>query len=81
MVQLLTSGQHDVQIHKLTPYSELPKKITGPTVWKASEFSDPEKWLTTWSEIEISQIEECANKWKESGRGLDEIQKVSGLAD
>lgn len=33
-----TSGQHPPLYDQLRPYQDFPKKITGPTVWKAEEY-------------------------------------------
>ncbi|EST09330.1 Taurine catabolism dioxygenase TauD/TfdA [Kalmanozyma brasiliensis GHG001] len=77
-IQELTSGQHDADASLLTPYSELPKEITGPTVWDAASYKGAEnaaKWVHTFNEHQISQLESAAQLWLESGRELGEIER------
>ncbi|PWN50702.1 Clavaminate synthase-like protein [Violaceomyces palustris] len=75
---VLTSGQHDAIPELLTPYEELPKEITGPTVWKAEDYRGEEnrhKWVHIWTEQEIKQLEDASNLWLLSGRELGEIER------
>lgn len=77
-IQELTSGQHDADASLLTPYSELPKEITGPTVWDAASYTgaaNASKWVHTFTEHEISQLESASQLWLESGRELGEIER------
>lgn len=77
-IQELTSGQHDADPSLLTPYAELPKRITGPTVWDAASYggeSNAHKWVHTFTAHQISQLESAAQLWLESGRELAEIER------
>lgn len=77
-IQELTSGQHDAIPSLLTPYSELPKRITGPTVWDSASYRGAEnarKWVHTFTEQEIAQLESASQLWLESGRELGEIER------
>ena len=77
-IQELTSGQHDADPSLLTPYSALPKKIVGPTVWDAASYqgeANRSKWVHTFTEHEVSQLESAAQLWLESGRELGEIER------
>ncbi|GAC98051.1 taurine catabolism dioxygenase TauD [Pseudozyma hubeiensis SY62] len=77
-IQELTSGQHDADPSLLTPYSELPKEITGPTVWDADSYrgeANASKWVHTFTEHQISQLESASQLWLESGRELGEIER------
>ncbi|SPO30911.1 uncharacterized protein UTRI_05469_B [Ustilago trichophora] len=77
-IQELTSGQHDAIPSLLTPYASLPKEITGPTVWDATSYtgdSNRSKWIHTFTEHEISQLESASQLWLESGRELGEIER------
>ncbi|CDU22274.1 uncharacterized protein SPSC_00904 [Sporisorium scitamineum] len=77
-IQELTSGQHDADASLLTPYEELPKQITGPTVWDADSYAGAEnaaKWTHTFTQHEVSQLESAAQLWLESGRELGEIER------
>ncbi|PWN34744.1 Clavaminate synthase-like protein [Meira miltonrushii] len=75
---VLTSGQHDVDLSLLTPYEQMPKKITGPTVWEADDYRGEEnahKWVHAWTQEEIAQLEQAATIWQDSGRELGEIER------
>ncbi|KAN0062749.1 hypothetical protein ACQY0O_004944 [Thecaphora frezii] len=77
-LNVLTSGQHDADPLLLTPYSELPKEITGPTVWDAASYSGEEnrhKWVHAFTPTEVSQLEAAAQLWLQSGRELGEIER------
>ncbi|CBQ69186.1 conserved hypothetical protein [Sporisorium reilianum SRZ2] len=77
-IQELTSGQHDADASLLTPYGELPKHITGPTVWDAASYAGAEnaaKWVHTFTPHEVAQLETAAQLWLESGRELGEIER------
>ncbi|SNX83958.1 uncharacterized protein MEPE_02666 [Melanopsichium pennsylvanicum] len=74
----LTSGQHDAIPSLLTPYRDLPKEITGPTVWSADSYTGPDnssKWIHVFTPSEISQLESAAQLWLSSGRELGEIER------
>ncbi|PWZ00049.1 Clavaminate synthase-like protein [Testicularia cyperi] len=77
-VSELTSGQHDIDASQLTPYEELPKQITGPTVWNPSLYTAPdstEQWIHHFTPTQIEQLETAARLYLESGRELSEIER------
>lgn len=75
---VLTSGQHDVNVSQLTPYEQLPQKIEGPTVWEAKDYSgegNAQKWIHSWTAEEVAQLEQAAIIWRDAGRELSEIER------
>ncbi|EPQ26735.1 uncharacterized protein PFL1_05714 [Pseudozyma flocculosa PF-1] len=77
-LNVLTSGQHDADPSLITPYSQLPKSISGPTVWDAASYRGQEnshKWVHTFTPTEIAQLETAAQLWLQSGRELGEIER------
>ena len=59
-----TSGQHPPEYDLLRPYSEFPKEITGPTVWKADEYrGHPEQWTHYLSDSEIDELSRTADEF------------------
>ncbi|KAF8247615.1 taurine catabolism dioxygenase TauD, TfdA family protein [Wilcoxina mikolae CBS 423.85] len=75
---LRTSGQHEPLFDKLTPYSEFPKEITGPTAWERSDFVDhPEKWVYWWTEADIAEIDAAVEGFVAAGVPLTTISKES----
>jgi hypothetical protein len=75
---LKTSGQHNPDYALLTPPSQFPKEVSGPTVWKAEDYKDhPERWTHVFSEEEIEELGEAAEAFMGSGRGLTGMAKVS----
>lgn len=75
---LKTSGQHPPVYSQIRPYSEFPKQITGPTVWKAGDYSNaPEKWTHTFTDEEIKEIGDVSDKFIEDKIPLEGISKVS----
>jgi hypothetical protein len=74
----LTQGQSDVSLDLVQPYSNFPLKVTGPTVWKAEDFrSKPDLWKKQWSEEQIRDLEQAYVRFKESGKPITSITKVS----
>lgn len=72
-----TSGQHPPLYNLLKPYSDFPKEITGPTVWKAGDYeNNPERWVHDFSEEEISELSVVADKFIADGTPLIGISKV-----
>ena len=70
------SGQHPPLYDKLHPYSDFPKHITGPTVWKAEDYANnPERWVHHFSEAELEELSEAADKFVELGLPLTGITK------
>ena len=77
---VLTSGQYDMDTSVLTPYDQLPKKITGPTVWTKEELGDKaneDRWVRWWTQEEIGQFEKAAKDWVASGRPHVEIERAT----
>lgn len=71
-----TSGQHPPLYDQLKPYSTFPKEITGPTVWKAEDYiNNPERWTHPFSEDEIAEISQTADKFLADTMPLTGISK------
>lgn len=71
-----TSGQHPPLYHLLRPYSDFPKEITGPTVWKREDFEGhPERWVRPFTDAEIQELSDTADAFIASGRPLTAISK------
>lgn len=74
-----TSGQHEPLYSCIQPYDKFPKEITGPTAWKAEDYSgNPERWTHSFTEEEIAEIGGAADDFIQSGVPLTGITKVSG---
>jgi hypothetical protein len=72
-----TSGQHPPLYDALRPYSEFPKEITGPTVWKKEDFEGkPEAWTRPFTNEEVDELGQAADAFIESGTALTGISKV-----
>jgi hypothetical protein len=73
-----TSGQHTPVYEQLKPYSEFPKEISGPTVWKKEDYDGhPERWTHPFSEQEVAEIGKAADDFIASGTPLTGIGKAS----
>ncbi|KAL2132478.1 hypothetical protein VTI74DRAFT_3752 [Chaetomium olivicolor] len=71
-----TSGQHPPLYHLLKPYSAFPKTITGPTVWRASDFTNhPERWVHRFTASEIAELSSAADAFIASGTPLTGISQ------
>ncbi|KAB5576141.1 hypothetical protein GE09DRAFT_1094865 [Coniochaeta sp. 2T2.1] len=71
-----TSGQHPPLYDVLKPYSEFPKEISGPTVWKAEEYvNNPERWVHRFTEDEIEELSNTTDRFLASGIPLTGISK------
>ncbi|CZR54856.1 uncharacterized protein PAC_04740 [Phialocephala subalpina] len=74
---LKTSGQHNPIYSLLRPYEDFPKKITGPTVWKAEDYRDnAERWTHVFSEQEIEELGSAADAFIASGTPLTGISRT-----
>jgi hypothetical protein len=72
-----TSGQHPPIYDALRPYSEFPKEITGPTAWKAEDYTNnPERWVHDFSDEEIEELSVVADKFLADGIPLTGISQV-----
>lgn len=73
-----TSGQQPPIYELLKPYSEFPKHITGPTVWKKEDYiGHADRWIHAFTDDEVQEISDAADKFIESGIPLTGIAKVS----
>lgn len=73
-----TSGQHPPVYSQVRPYSDFPKRIQGPTVWQAENYSQsPEKWTHRFTEEEIQEISDASDKFIQDKTPLEGISKVS----
>ena len=73
-----TSGQFDPDYDLLKSYSQFPIEITGPTVWKANEYTkSPERWTHYFSEEELKELSDTADAFMASETPLTGICKVS----
>lgn len=72
-----TSGQLEPEFSLLGAYEEFPKRIEGPTVWKAEDYRDnPERWTHVWSDEEVEEIEIATDRFLSEGYKLTDITKV-----
>ena len=77
-----TSGQTLPDYDQIRPYSEFPKEITGPTVWKAEDYKDnPERWVHRFSEEEVQELSKAADDFLASGTPMTGITKVRRITD
>ena len=75
-----TSGQHPPLYDALRPYSDFPKEITGPTVWRKEDFEGrPESWIHPFTDEEIEDLGRAADAFIASGTALTGISKVRRL--
>lgn len=73
---LKTSGQHSPIFSRLRPYSDFPREISGPTVWKAEDYrNNPERWTHIFSDEEIAELSKAADDFITSKRPLTGIKK------
>ena len=72
-----TSGQHPPLYDLLKQYEEFPTEITGPTVWEKKAYQEhPEQWTHHFSEDEIQELSEAADRFIANGIPLTGIAKV-----
>ena len=75
-----TSGQFDPDYEEIKPYDDFPKEITGPTVWKAEEYSNnPQQWTHYFSGEEVKEMSDAADAFIASETPLTGICKVRQL--
>jgi len=73
-----TSGQHPPLYHALKPYSEFPKEIIGPTIWKQEDYVDsPERWTHPFTDEEVQELSDAADRFIERGIPLTGISKAN----
>lgn len=74
---LKTTGQHPPLYDHIQPFEKFPKEITGPTVWTAEDFkNNPEKWTHVFTEEEIEELSNAADKFLAAKIPLTGITKV-----
>lgn len=74
---LKTSGQQEPVYSLIQPYEKFTKHITGPTVWQAEQYkSHPEKWVHVFTDEEVAEIEDAADRFIELDLPLTGIIKV-----
>lgn len=72
-----TSGQHPPVADQLFPYAQFPKEISGGTVWKKEDYeNNPERWVHPFTDNEIQELSETADRFIASGTPLTGISKV-----
>ncbi|CAI4210958.1 unnamed protein product [Parascedosporium putredinis] len=72
-----TSGQHPPLYDTLKPYSEFPKEITGPTVWRKEDYeNNPERWTRPFTDQEVEELGRAADNFINSGTALTGISKA-----
>ena len=73
---LKTSGQHGPIFDRLRSYSEFPKEISGPTVWRAEDYrNNPENWTHVFSDEEIAELGKATDDFIASDTPLTGIKK------
>ncbi|KAI5460859.1 hypothetical protein BGZ63DRAFT_455012 [Mariannaea sp. PMI_226] len=71
-----TSGQHNPLYEKLRPYSDFPKEVSGPTLWKAEDYVDqPDKWTHPFTDEEIQELSDTSDQFIANGTPLTGISK------
>lgn len=72
----LSSGQREPEYHLLAPFDAMPEQITGPTVWTKEDLeSEPDRWLRTFSEDEIRQVEQAIQQVESRNLQLSEVHR------
>jgi hypothetical protein len=78
---LKTTGQHEPLPDLIQPFEKFPKQITGPTVWKAEDYSNhPEKWTHRFTAAEVEELSTTADQFIAAGIPLTGITKVGALS-
>lgn len=72
-----TSGQCEPNYDQIKSFHLFPKEITGPTAWKAEDYSkNPEQWTHYFSEEEVKEMSNAADAFIASETPLTGICKV-----
>jgi hypothetical protein len=72
----LRPGQHPPLYDQIYPYSDFPRHIEGPTVWRAEDYADnPERWVHQFSTAETEEISRAADNFISSGLPITGITK------
>jgi hypothetical protein len=73
-----TSGQHPPLYDKLRPYSDFPKEIRGESLWKPEDYvNNPERWVHVFSDEEIAELSDVADRFLANKSPLNGISKVT----
>ncbi|KAF1946487.1 Clavaminate synthase-like protein [Clathrospora elynae] len=73
-----TSGQHEPIYPLLHPYTDFPKEIKGSTAWSKDDYaSNPDRWTHIFSDAEIAEISDAADRFISSGTPLTGITKAN----
>lgn len=73
---LKTSGQHNPIYEILKSYSDYPKEISGPTVWKAEDYrNNSERWTHVFSDEEIAELGKASDDFIASGTPLTGMRR------
>lgn len=71
-----TSGQTAPIYEQIKGYSEFPKEIGGPTVWKSEDYqNNPERWVHRFNEDEVRELSMAADDFLASGTPMTGIAK------
>ncbi|OAA68566.1 Taurine catabolism dioxygenase TauD/TfdA [Niveomyces insectorum RCEF 264] len=71
-----TSGQHNPLYDQLRPYSDFPREITGPTVWRKEDYeSNPDRWVHRFTDTEIKELSDTADAFIAGDTPLTGISK------
>ncbi|MCJ1223993.1 hypothetical protein MMC12_000636 [Toensbergia leucococca] len=71
-----TSGQHAPLYNELRPFEDFPDEITAPTLWKSEDYAhNPERWTHVFTEDEIAEMSEAANRFLAAKTPLTGITK------
>lgn len=71
-----TSGQHNPAPERIRPYSEFPKEISGPTLWRREDYENqPDRWVHRFTEEQIKELSDTADAFIASGTPLTGIAK------
>lgn len=74
---LKTTGQHPPLYDQLQPLARFPSRISGPTVWKADDYtSSPEKWTYVFTDDDIAELSAAADAFIAAGGPLTGITRV-----
>lgn len=74
---LKTTGQHPPLYDHIAPFDKFPKQISGPTVWRAEDYSsNPEKWTYPFTAQDIDELSTAADNFLAAKIPLTGISKV-----
>lgn len=72
-----TSGQHPPLYDVLRPYEDFPLEVRGPTLWAREDYeNNPERWTHRFTEDELAELGDAADRFIASGTPLTGIAQV-----